>query len=209
MADADVSDRELEFCEEHTLPVYLAIQDIVFKKLSVDAHVSYRVTEEVMIHFWRDLERLYAIHHRLVHVTKSCSYLAFWVRKLKPISDAFPKAVNARLEDDGVPPPDAEIVDINEQVAIHLSIRLLRNCIRDGRILSLKGIDAAEVLGVFDAVVEDYLTSEIEEDMSMGLRFESMVYDMRFRTFGPHHLTQFLTHILREVSRACTEPQTS
>ena len=47
------------------------------------------------------------------------------------------------------------------------------------------------------------MTSEVEDNLSMGLRFEMIVYDMRFRTYGPHHLTHILTHIMREVYKEC------
>lgn len=193
---------EREFCAQHAPNLYDALLDIL-KKMSVDAHVSYRVVEEVLIHFWRDMERLYAIHHEQVHVTKACSYSAFWVRKLKPISDAYPNAALSSLSPGQIPPLNAEITDINEQVAIHLSIRLLRNCIRDNRVIEVAGKSNTQILSIFDFVVEDYLASEIEVDMSMGLRFDSVVYDMRFRTYGPHHLTQFLTHMMREVYKEC------
>lgn len=109
---------EREFCAQHAPDLFEALLDIL-KKMSVNAHVSYRVVEEVLIHFWRDMERLYAIHHEQVHVTKACSYSAFWVRKLKPISDAYPEAAFSSLDESGVPPLQAEITDINEQVAIH------------------------------------------------------------------------------------------
>lgn len=69
--------------------------------------------------------------------------------------------------------------------------------------IEVEGKSKNEILATFDDVVKDYLASEIEVDMSMGLRFESVVYDMRFRTFGPHHLTQFLTHMMREVYKEC------
>lgn len=194
-------DAEQEFCDQFAPELYDALLELL-RKLGVDAHVSYLVVEEVAIHFWRDIERLYVTHHEQVHVTKSCSYIAFWVRKLKPISDAYPVAVLA-ASDDKPPSPDAEITDINEQVSVHLSLSLLRNCIEDNRIIQISGVETPGVIEAFDKVSEDYLTSEIEDGMSMGLRFESMVYDMRFRTYGPHHLTHFLVHIMRDTYKEC------
>jgi hypothetical protein len=196
------SETEREFCAEYAPEIFDALVDIL-KKMSVNGHLSYRVVEEVVIHFWRDMERLYAVHHEHVHVTKACSYVAFWVRKLKPISDAYPEEIFQIIQEDTAPPLRAELTDINEQVSIHLAIRLLRNCIEDNRVIEIEGKTGEQVLEVFDEVVENYLVSEIEDGMSMGLRFQSLVYDMRYRTFGPHHLTQFLTHIMREVYREC------
>lgn len=202
-ADSPSSEAEREFCAEYAPDIFDALVDIL-KGMSVDAYLSYRIVEEVVVHFWRDMERLYAIHHEHVHVTKACSYVAFWVRKLKPISDAHPEKIFQIIGEDATPPLSAELTDINEQVAIHLAIRLLRNCIEDNRVIDIEGRTREQVLETFDEVVENYLVSEIEDGMSMGLRFQSIVYDMRFRTFGPHHLTQFLTHIMREVYRECS-----
>jgi hypothetical protein len=201
-AESLSSEAEQEFCAAYAPDIYEALQDIL-KMMSVNAHVSYRVVEEVVIHFWRDVERLYAIHHDQVHVTKSCSYVAFWVRKLKPISDAYPSEIFERIGDEAKPALDDEITAINEEVAILLAIRLLRHCIEDNRVIEILGKSRVQILKTFDEVAEDYLVSEIEDGMKMGLRFQSMVYDMRYRTFGPHHLTQFLTHIMREVYKEC------
>jgi hypothetical protein len=195
---------EQQFCDELAPELYAALLDIL-GKMRVNAHVSYSVTEEVVIHFWRDMERLYATHHEKVHVTKSCSYAAFWIRKLKPISDAYPEASLVSVGKTEVPPHEAEITDINEQVAIHLSLTLMRNCIRDNRIIRVEGVEKASLLAIFDRVAADYLTSEMEDGMSMGPRFASMVYDMRFRTYGPHHLTHFLVHITRDIYKECAK----
>ena len=196
------SESEREIRTEYAPEIFDALIDIL-NMMSVDAHLSYRIVEEVVVHFWRDIERLFAVHHEKVHVTKACSYVAFWVRKLKPISDAYPKKIFEIVGEDSKPPQYAEITDINEQVAIYLATRLLRTCIQDNRLIEIDGKSRNQILETFDAVVEDYLVSEIEDGMSMGPRFQSMVYDLRFRTFGPHHLTQFLTHIMREVYKEC------
>ena len=171
--------------------------------MDVSAHVSYSATEEVIVHFWRDIERLYAIHHEQVNSTKSCSYISFWVRKLKPISDAYPKASISNLSDNDVPPHFAEVTNINEQVAVILALRVLRNSIEDYGAISVVDMTCDTILTIFDQVANAYLTSEVEDNLSMGLRFEMIVYDMRFRTYGPHHLTHILTHIMREVYKEC------
>jgi hypothetical protein len=186
---------------------------VLLDEMSVNAHVSYCAVEEVIIHYWRDLERLNAVHHEVIHPTKACSYLAFWVRKLKPVSDAFHERVVEAI-DGKIAVPEIigdkeilrhthEITDINEQVSIHLAVRLLRNCVRDGRAVELDGWKPGEIANVFDKVANNYLTSDLEDGISMGLRFYNIIYDMRFRTYGPHHLTQILTHIVREVYSDC------
>ena len=151
------------------------------------------------------MDRLYATHHERVHATKACSYLSFWVRKLKPISDAYP-ATALPVEGEEIP-FEAEVLDINEQVAIHLAIKLARICVSDGHVKFSDTLSRSEVLKVFDRTAKEYLVSSFEDGMSMGIRFENLVYDMRFRTFGPHHLTHMLTHLLREVSQECSKLQ--
>ena len=200
-ADIEVCDSDRDDYDDITPEIYGALIDIL-EKMKMNAHVSYRVTEEIVIHFWRDIERLYAIHHEQIHVTKTCSYIAFWVRKLKPISDAYPIEALTGLDESQGPPVGAEITDINEQVALHLSLTVMRICIRDGNV-RVSSFPKGDVLQAFDRVSGDYLTSEVEDGMSMGSRFASMVYDMRFRTYGPHHLTQFLVHIMRDIYREC------
>lgn len=197
-------DAEREFRDEFAPELHDAIVGLL-RKLNVSAHISYAITEEIAIHFWRDLERLYAIHHEQINVTKSCSYIAFWVRKLKPISDAYPLQAYEGLGTDEQPNLEYEITDINEQASLHLSLTLLRNCIEDNRITGEAGIGQVKMLAAFDKVSEDYLTSVVEDGTSMGPRFDSMVYDMRFRTYGPHHLTHFLVHIMREIYRECAK----
>jgi len=195
-------DAQQEFRDEYAPELYDLVVDLL-QKLNTSAHVSYAITEEIAIHFWRDLERLYAIHHEQINVTKTCSYLAFWVRKLKPVSDAYPLQAYEGLDADEQPNREYEVTDINEQISLHLSLTLLRHCLEDSRITEAANIDREEILAAFDKVSEEYLTSVVEDGMSMGLRFDSMVYDMRFRTYGPHHLTHFLVHIMRDIYREC------
>lgn len=193
---------EADFRDTFAPQLFEGLTDIL-KTMKVSAHVSYSTTEEVVVHFWRDIERLYAIHHEQVNATKSCSYISFWVRKLKPISDAYPTTAISNLSDEGVPPHFAEITDINEQVAVFLALRVLRNAIEEYGAISVVDMACGAILDIFDRVTDAYLTSEVEDNLSMGLRFEMIVYDMRFRTYGPHHLTHILTHIMREVYQEC------
>lgn len=191
---------EQDFCDNFAPELLTTLEDLL-TKMRVDAHISFPVVEEVVIHFWRDLERLYAIHHAKVNITKGCSYLAFWVRKLKPISDAYPSAYI--LSDDTAPDLIAEVTDINEQMAVHLAFRLMRNCLRDHRVLSFSHLPDDFVLTTFDRIVEEYLGSDGEAGLEMGRRFDNIVYDMRFRTYGPHHLTHLLVNIVRDLYREC------
>lgn len=191
-----------ERCDELAPPVYKSIR-LLLDQMELDAIVSYPTVEEIVIHFWRDIDRLFAIHHETVHPTKACSYLAFWVRKLKPISMAFPKSAIHKERD--IFPFEIEVADVNEQIAVHIALSWTRRCIEEERFTPDAKVQKELTLLAFDKSVEDYLTSYFEDGMEMGVRFDNIVYDMRFRTFGPHHLTHMLTNLMREVARKCQE----
>lgn len=194
-----VSTRELRLRSQTTTTLYQAILNILDEN-SVDADVSFKVCEEVVVHYRRDMERLYATHHKQVHPTKHCSYLAFWIRKLKPISNAFP--CSSIKDEEGNRPVGDEYTTINEQVSLFCALRSLHDYIAAG-VVPLPGSHAPEQwLERYRLAVAAYLSSDVDAELSMGDRFESLVYDLRFRTFGPHHLTHTLTHILLEATHA-------
>jgi hypothetical protein len=187
-------EQEFSWRKTHTPPLFNSIKDVLIE-LDVRAAVSFPVCEEIIIHHGRDIDRLYATHHQYVHPTKHCSYLAFWIRKLKPISDAYPLSA---IED---PIPFSEsITDINEKVALFIGLRSLCKYVRDGDITLPKMLSEEKRISIFTKLTEEYLDSSAEDGMSMGNRFVMLTYDMRFRTFGPHHLTHVFTQILREVA---------
>lgn len=182
---------------EHAPKLYAAIQDVL-GELEVHAIVSYRCCEEAIIHHGRDIDRLYVTHHKYVHPTKHCSYLSFWIRKLKPVSKAYPTRIIKEFKEEDLPIFE-EITNINEEVALHLAFRSLYRYIEENQIKFPSTDVGVRALSVYNDVLSEYLLSPDENEMSVGNRFSMLVYDMRFRTFGPHHLTHVLTHILREV----------
>jgi hypothetical protein len=192
----ELSVQELIVQRDLTSALYESIQKILKQKEAV-ADVSYRVCEEVIIHHRRDIERLYAVHHRLVHPTKHCSYLAFWIRKLKPIANAFPAS---KIKAGRHPPLESEDTHINEKVCIFVALQTLFDYIDDGILPIPPTTTKAKFLKRYSQAMSGYFTSEVDNEMTVGDRFSAIVYDMRFRTFGPHHLTHLLTHILREVA---------
>ncbi len=192
--------QQARWVRRHTPALYTAIETIL-DELELDADISYPICEEVIIHQFRDIERLYVTHHVLVHPTKHCSYMAFWVRKLKPVSNAYPKCVNSE-DEQGVPSLEFELTDVNERVAVFIALQILHLYIELGDIAFPAKYTKDQLLEKFSQTISEYLTSTVESDMSMGNRFSAIIYDMRFRTFGPHHLTHVLTHILREVVNA-------
>jgi hypothetical protein len=188
---------ELKLAEE----LYDTLEKILADDLKAEAEISFRICEEIIVHHLRDMDRLYAIHHALVHPTKHCSYLAFWVRKLKPIYKAVKIDLVATATNRAEVEIEHEITNVNEIVAIHCALRNLRTYIAD----DLAGLDPtkspAEYLGILEDVLIDFFNEPNGAFDPAGTRGKALVYDMRFRTFGPHHLTHTLVNILREVRK--------
>jgi hypothetical protein len=186
----------------HRLSVALfkTILEVLEGELGYRANVSYRICEEIIIHYRRDMNRLRAVHHKLIHPTKHCSYLAFWIRKLKPVSNAFPTSIAPPGEELAFLDPAQEVTDINEKLALFCAMRYLHDYIKNG-IVPRNASNYDVYVQKYILAVETFFNSIDDTEDAMGNRFQSLVYDLRFRTFGPHHLTHVLTHILREVTR--------
>jgi hypothetical protein len=196
-----------ELISRHCLAtsLYEEICGVLDSDFHYSAFVSYRICEEIIIHYRRDIDRLYAMHGKYLHPTKHCSYYAFWIRKLKPISKAYPVLPlqePAKLE---CPLLETEDTAINEKLALVSALRSLQRYIADGSIKFPNGTDISFYLKEFDKYLIKYFESVDVTDSSMGNRMQTLIYDLRYRTFGPHHLTHVLTHIIHEVSHAWPE----
>jgi hypothetical protein len=179
--------------------LFASLRAIMRDDLELSGVISYRVCEEIIIHLRRDTDRLFVTHHRLVHPTKHCSYLAFWIRKLKPVSRAYPISVLENLDPGDVPDPEFEDSSVNEKLCLLCAIKNLHTHISEGHIHLPSGREKDKILQQYASAVANYFNHRDVADAEMGDRFQSLVYDLRFRTFGPHHLTHVLVHILRET----------
>lgn len=160
------------------------------------AIVSEAGCRDVINHHERDLRKLAAEHPHGVHPTKHIGYLVFWVRKLKPIAMTF------RISDvieagDGELPPAREIASDNEILALYLAQHLLLSYASDGFIPDDLPDSQREGFRVRLAeTLAQVLATTTDVGPGVGSTFQSLVYDMRYRTFGPHHVVHFLNHVI-------------
>jgi hypothetical protein len=173
------------------------IVKIAKERFDTDPVVSFKVCVECSIHIHKNVTRLYETHQSAgtsldakVDPLKIIANIAFWIRKLKPISGAF------RTEPGQ---GDVEIVDINEKLSLYLAEALVTNAAYRGLLDDMKrnkdvssrlfANSIVEIFRNFDDVIStsDEPTNTIRE---------RMIYDMRFRTYGPHHFSHVLTQVV-------------
>jgi len=171
------------------------------------AMVSLSGCEDVVVHYERDIERLLVIHPEGVHPSKLVGYLMFWTRKLKPISCAYKLQDIVRADDKE---NLEEMVLINEMAAIFIALHLTLSYAADG-ILSHKeetvqgfniNPSSSELenrdnfQNCLSQLISAYLFNKIDRGHGDGNIFTSIIYDMRYRTFGPHHVVHFINHLV-------------
>lgn len=86
--------------------------------------------------------------------------------------------------------PTSEIIDINEQAAIRLAFAHLAGCCQHGKIVAYDHI--AQEFSIltyedkaFSNLVHKYLSQKLDPDGKTVM--DSLIYDMRYGAFGPHH----------------------
>ncbi len=162
--------------------------------------VSLGACHDVIVHLQRDMDRLYAVHQTLVHPSKHVAYAAFWIRKIKPVSMAYPATKVSSALQGGPAVNDAdEIVDINERICLYYTLRLLVAYVVHDQIPTPNGMSTAVFVDRIQAAFDRYVNDE-EPGPALSDQFESLVYDMRFRTFGPHHVVHVVSYLLREAA---------
>jgi hypothetical protein len=161
------------------------------------AHVSMKTCEEIVDRFRHDIARLLeGKNQRNIHPAKYVGYLCFWVRKLKPISRAFPRGEAQKAKDNGEKLAHSlEIITANEIVTVSLCVLWLFKFCKAGKIPELGGPVEKAKHRLGNAMF-DVLNLGSDVGAREGSILESVTYDMRYRTFGPHHLVHLNYHIL-------------
>lgn len=179
-------------CELHR-----KLEEILVDYCECIGRVSLRCCEDIILHHERDLLRLRAIQADGIHPTKHIGYLAFWVRKLKPISCAFPTSLIITTDDRHQIDEKEEIALINELAAVYLSQHLLMSYADDGVIFQAENEKQKKT---FMSALLKSMRFSILDDHALGPSTISLltniIYDMRYRTFGPHHLVHILNHLI-------------
>jgi hypothetical protein len=165
--------------------MYVAIHNLLFSAATerrMDVKISRNVLKDVVVHYGRDLEKLHDHQKGEVSLTKRIAGLAFWIRRLKPISIAYPKG--HRHEDD-------EIQDANEQIALTIAMKLL-----------LKTACHKKHLSVMKDLPESGRAVALSSFLTMywsnheGINYTNFIYSFRYRNFSPHHISLLFDSIL-------------
>jgi len=177
------------------------LEQLMYEQCGCLSLVSEVACRDVIIHHERDLNRLRVIHPQGIHPAKHIGYLVFWVRKLKPIAITFRIADIANARDKEIP-DGREVAPDNEIVSVYLAQHLLFSYIDDGIIP--EGPVTRHKQKLFklkvEMIIKYVLNQQIDVGSEMGNAFEAFVYDMRYRTFGPHHVVHFVNHIIHAAS---------
>lgn len=172
------------------------IMDNSLGELNVQARLSMAVILDAIRRWRRDVRRLEEGQPKGVHPVKYIAYQVFWIRKLKPASDAY------RLADLTQDPPieprllaTKEVIDINERLAIHVAVKLLREWTASGKYPTPQNGDAAKNTSLETETLDHHLEAFLrfpDQTERRGSTYDNLIYNQRFRTFGPHHLAHIL-----------------
>ncbi|HYD32760.1 MAG TPA: hypothetical protein VEB64_18105 [Azospirillaceae bacterium] len=164
------------------------------KQMNVRADLSKALFFDLADRWCHDIGKISARDTDGVRPSKHAAFLAFWMRKIKPISRAYRFSDILKSEATGKPIPYwSEVVTINEQVAIRLAFQWLAQFAKQGKLLVHDSDSGKESPVVYD---EDRFKRRVAQfcgrKVSLDGRtvLEILVDDMRYRTFGPHHLAQ-------------------
>lgn len=162
------------------------------RHLAVEAEISKAQLYDVAWRWKIDMNRISKSAKSGVRPAKHSAYLAFWIRKLKPISRAYylhdiKSAMTANNSID----PTKEIIDINERAAIRMAFAYLAGFGKAGKIIIHDTSDDKFLALKYEDLkyresVDAYLKKKLGlNGMTVS---EKLIDDMRYRSFGPHHL---------------------
>lgn len=167
--------------------------------MGVSARLSNALFYDLAFHLREDLDRQERLAENGIRPAKHAAYLAFWLRKVKPVSNAF--YVSTTQEYEGLPPVYEEIVDINEKLAIRLAFTYLESFNEMERLeIHVDGRDRKIKYNktIFQKEIKDFCHQKLGNDGKDVL--ETLITDMRYRTFGPHHLEHLFDQFVFRLS---------
>lgn len=179
---------QLEPTSREAVEVAAAIETTI-RKYAEEINVVYVLSRPILFeatyYFLRDINRIRAQQGDQVTAAKFAGYLGFWIRKLRPLSMAF------FVEETE---PESEIVHFNELVGLNLALVYLIEDGKGGGELAFDPIrnscDNAECDG------RQCLVKYVNLYLSLSSNYDYIIYSMRHRTFGPHHLVSILEHLV-------------
>jgi hypothetical protein len=173
--------------------------------------VSLAGCNDVIVHLDRDMDRLYALHQIVVHPAKHVAYAAFWIRKIKPVSFAWPMdAIADAKKRNAIVDEGLEVADINERICLHYMCHQICEYVKNAQIATPASFSIDKYVDNIRHTFSEFIIDRAPGP-ALNNRFEAMIYDMRYRTFGPHHLVHTVNYLLKEAaawksSRSSTQP---
>jgi hypothetical protein len=168
----------------------------------IKAVVSKSLLNDVAMRWKIDTVRIAAEH---IRPAEYAAHLAFWIKKLKPISQAYYLRDVEAAREAGVPVnPSMEIIDINEQAAIRLAFVHLAGCAKKGQVtIHDKASDEFCVLSyddqMYKASVQSFLSQRLK--LGGGSVSDKLIEDMRYRSFDTHHFVHMFDQFIFGLRR--------
>lgn len=203
MTTSTANNRGLFFMSRPVLPIVPARQSAIFashveliirnllNELNIDksCRISKAILHECIQFFLRDIYRIEYQQRDDIALTKFAGYLGFWIRKLKPVSSAFP----ANKSEDA-----DEIININEILALSISIYIITRELEKNehqRIFSgALYSPCSDCPGQAECFAR-YVKRHLAYHNHSNQRY--LTYSMRARTFGPHHFVVILENLIQ------------
>tara|TARA_R110002012_G_scaffold312190_1_gene522370 strand:- start:272 stop:907 length:636 start_codon:yes stop_codon:yes gene_type:complete len=195
--NVDVPYKQIEFLSDECTEVF----KVILENLGVSADIDADLVDELSAFFLRDIYRIDQQQRGSVSLAKYAGYWAFWVRKLKPVSN--PKFASDNPDEQYLTP--RELKSINEIVSIYFAIELIsdfrmraedlkpvRGQQEDVVLTKCKKLKAGHCKGstCFKNYTEQYFT------FNEGFFLQYITYSMRNRTFGPHHFALLIESLI-------------
>ena len=188
--------------------LYRKSERILERTLQARADLSLPVFMDVSKRWHRDMGRLVQsarisdggpLPESGIRPAKYAGFVAFWVRKLKPISRAYYHRDFPLNDLIASVDPAKEIRHINEIIAIRLAVELLRTYIQQG-VVNVTDVSTGKPCPITwnEPLFAAELKSFFDQKLGIGGMsvLESLLYDMRYRTFGPHHLVHLFDQLV-------------
>ncbi len=171
------------------------------KELKYIGIVDRKICEDIYIHWKRDLKKLSDNHdNEGVSPPKIIGYFSFWLRKLQPISCAQP--TTGVIDGEPIISERHTNAHINELVSIYVIKLLLIGFFNQERLLSNdNAVEDKKYAGFIEStnLSFDKLLASLDKKSGNHSFIHVFLYDMRYRTFGPHHLTHVVRYLLERA----------
>lgn len=171
-------------------------------ELKYHGDIDIEICQDIDDHWERDIKKLESAQQSGIAIEKLIGYYAFWVRKLQPVTKAHPFVEN---KNGGIIViEEKNNTHINELVAIYLikilAIKYFNDKISEKKVLKTKNFasDVKEYEQYIEGVEKhfDDLFSSINSPELYRSFLNVCLYDMRYRTFGPHHFTHAVRFLM-------------